>query len=124
MKTLLIPIVAFALSANAETNHFDSAEVGQAPPGWTATQTGSGAAKWTVEKDDSAPSRPNVLKQSGEAKYPVCLKNDTKIKDGFVAVRFKPVAGKEDQAGGVVWVTHNRRPPWPSRRGSPRPARR
>ena len=27
-------------------------------------------AKWTVEKDASAPSPPNVLKQSGQATYP------------------------------------------------------
>jgi len=25
------------------------------------------------------------------------------LKDGFVEVKFKPIAGKEDQAGGVVW---------------------
>src|SRR6266446_1372861 len=25
------------------------------------------------------------------------------IQDGFVEVKFKPVAGKEDQAGGVIW---------------------
>jgi hypothetical protein len=31
------------------------------------------------------------------------LKNDTSLKDGFVEVKFKPVAGKEDQAGGVIW---------------------
>ena len=44
-----------------------------------------------------------MLKQSGEATFPVCLKNDTNLKDGFVEVKFKPVAGKEDQAGGVIW---------------------
>jgi hypothetical protein len=44
-----------------------------------------------------------VLKQSGEATYPVCLKNDTSLKNGFVEVKFKPISGKEDQAGGVVW---------------------
>jgi len=63
----------------------------------------SGEAKWTVEKDDTAPSKSNVLKQSGEATYPVCLKNDTSLKDGFVEVKFKAVSGKEDQAGGVIW---------------------
>ena len=103
MKTFLLPAVAFALSVNAETVKFDAAAIGQAPPGWTATQTGTGSAKWTVEKDESASSRPNVLKQSGMATYPVCLKDDTKIKNGFVEVKFKPVAGQEDQAGGVVW---------------------
>ena len=28
---------------------------------------------------------------------------DTSLADGFVEVKFKPVAGKQDQAGGVVW---------------------
>jgi len=87
----------------AATVNFDDAKPGEAPPGWTAIQTGKGMAKWTVEKDDTAPSKPNVLKQSGEATYPVCLKNDTSVKDGFVEVKFKSITGKEDQAGGVLW---------------------
>jgi hypothetical protein len=33
----------------------------------------------------------------------VCIKDDTSLKDGFVQVKFKPVSGKEDQAGGVMW---------------------
>jgi len=78
-------------------------KAGAPPPSWTATQTGSGAAKWSVEKDNSAPSKPNVLKQSGQATFPVCFKTDTNIKNGFVQVKFKPIAGKEDQAGGVIW---------------------
>jgi hypothetical protein len=89
--------------SSADTANFDNFKAGAAPPGWTATQTGSGSAEWSVEKDDSAPSKPNVLKQSGQATFPVCIKNDTNLKDGFVEVEFKPVAGKEDQAGGVIW---------------------
>ena len=87
----------------AQTVNFDSFATGSPPPGWTATKTGTGNAKWTVERDDSAPSKPNVLKQSGQATYPVCIKDDTSLKDGFVEVKFKPISGKEDQAGGVVW---------------------
>src|SRR6266702_2814306 len=89
--------------ASAETVNFDDLKTGAPPPGWTATKTGSGEAKWAVVADESAPSKPNVLKQSGEATYPVCLKNDTSLKDGFVEVKFKPVFGKEDQAGGLIW---------------------
>jgi len=92
-----------AAVAAADSVNFDAGTVGQAPAGWTATRTGSGDAKWTIEKDDTAPSKPNVLKQSGVATYPVCFKNDTNLKDGFVEVKFKPISGKEDQAGGVVW---------------------
>ena len=100
--TMIVTTMATALAA-AETVNFDDMKVGTVPPGWTATQTGTGAAKWSVDKDASAPSKPNVLKQSGQATFPVCIKNDTNIKDGFVEVKFKPIAGKEDQAGGVIW---------------------
>jgi len=106
MKKLLMSLLTTGLTANlavTERVNFDAAKPGDPPPGWTATKTGQGEAKWTIERDDSAPSKPNVLKQSGEATYPVCLKNETSLKDGFVEVKFKPVSGKEDQAGGVIW---------------------
>src|SRR5216117_3752419 len=105
MKTLATVILAAGLSqvTLAGTINFDDAPIGQSPAGWTATKTGRGTPKWTVEQEDSAPSKSKVLKQSGEATYPVCIKDDSSLKDGFVEVRFKPVSGKEDQAGGVVW---------------------
>ena len=77
--------------------------VGSVPKGWTATKTGKGEPRWTVEQDQTTPSKRKVLKQSGVATYPVAFKDDTNLKDGFVEVNFKPVSGKEDQAGGVVW---------------------
>src|SRR6266487_2404649 len=106
MKTLLLASLAVTAVTElswADTVTFDNFKTGAAPPGWMATQTGSGSAKWSVEKDDSAPSKPNVLKQSGQATFPVCIKDDTSLKDGFVEVKFKPISGKEDQAGGVIW---------------------
>src|SRR5947199_10773405 len=106
MKALLLAsLTATAVAAvlSVDTVNFDNMNAGTAPPGWTAMPTGSGSAKWSVEKEDSAPSKPNVLKQSGQATFPVCFKNDTNLKDGFVEVKFKPVSGKEDQAGGVIW---------------------
>jgi hypothetical protein len=89
--------------AAAATVNFDDMKTGAPPPGWLATQTGKGEAKWEVVADASAPSKPNVLKQSGQATYPICIKDDSQLKNGFVEVKFKPIAGKEDQAGGVVW---------------------
>ena len=103
LATIVLMTTALAVGAQAQTVNFDNAAVGAAPNGWTATKTGTGNAKWTVEKDDTAPSKPNVLKQSGQATYPVCIKDDTSLKDGFVEVKFKPISGKEDQAGGVIW---------------------
>ncbi len=99
---LLVPGL-FAGAASTETVTFDGFKVGAPPPRWTATKTGDGEAKWSVEVDPSAPSAPNVLKQSGVADYPVCFATETRLKDGFVAVKFKAISGGEDQAGGVVW---------------------
>jgi hypothetical protein len=82
---------------------FDSNRTGVAPEGWTATLTGSGDPKWTVESDDSAPSKAKVIKQSGRATFPLLLNNDAGIRDGFVEAKFKAVAGSEDRAAGVVW---------------------
>jgi Laminin G domain len=105
MKTKALFYIAtmLAVTAYGDTVNFDNETPGTLPPHWVGTQTGRGTAKWTIEKADDAPSKPNVLKQSGEATFPVCIKDDTKLKDGFVEVKFKPVAGKEDQAGGVIW---------------------
>src|SRR6266436_1007465 len=106
MKQLQILALMSTLASGAalaDTVTFDDLKTGAPPPGWTATKTGKGEAKWEVVADDSAPSKPNVLKQSGEATYPVCIKDDTSLKEGFVEVKFKPVSGKEDQAGGVIW---------------------
>ncbi len=102
--------IAFALAAGvyspallAETADFSNANPGTLPPHWIGTQTGKGQAKWSIENDPDTPGKPNVLKQSGEATYPICIKDDTQVKDGYVEVRFKPLSGKEDQAGGVMW---------------------
>src|SRR5262245_64869147 len=103
MKAMMIVLGVLLAAGGTDTVNFDTSEVGKAPGGWTATQTGSGQAKWEVVQDITAPSKPNVLKQSGQATFPVCLKDDTSLKDGFVEVKFKALSGREDQAGGLVW---------------------
>jgi len=91
---------------NDMSNHavsFESTRIGAAPEGWTSTLTGSCDPKWTVESDRTAPSKLTVLKQSGRATYPLILKNDTNIKNGFVETKFKAIAGSQDRAAGIVW---------------------
>jgi hypothetical protein len=73
------------------------------PKGWITGVTGQGKASWEVSSDNTAPSPPRVLRQSGEATFCWAVQNDERIKDGFVEVKLKPLSGKEDQAGGIVW---------------------
>jgi hypothetical protein len=101
-----IACAGFALlgeMAMAETINFDTNSIGAAPQGWSVGVTGRGSFRWSVEADASAPSKSNVLKQSGRGDFPWCVKNEPQIADGYVAVKVKPVSGKEDQAGGVMW---------------------
>jgi hypothetical protein len=107
-KTLIFSViiligVAAMTDALAATLSFDQDAVGAAPAGWRTGVTGRGTPKWTIEADATAPSQPNVLKQSGSGTFPWCVKPDASLADGFVEVKFKPVSGREDQAGGLMW---------------------
>jgi hypothetical protein len=97
-------VTVFAASAAfADTVNFDTDAPGSLPLGWEQGVTGKGAPRWAVREDESAPSKPNVLQQSGTGTFPWCVLRKTAVEDGFVEVRFKALAGREDQAGGVVW---------------------
>ena len=87
----------------AQVVNFDQLKPGALPAEWACGVTGSGAARWTVEAAADAPSKPNVLKQSGVGDFPWCALKQESIENGFVQVTFKPISGRQDQAGGVVW---------------------
>src|SRR5215213_5834602 len=102
MRILLLILFSAAMLGTAENREtFDG--VTALPKGWQSGITGQGTAKWEVLCDSSAASGSNVLKQSGEATFCWAAKTDEKIKDGFAEVKFKPISGKEDQAGGLVF---------------------
>src|SRR5690349_15020317 len=105
MKEACIAMASiFATSAAfAETVNFDGDNPGALPAAWQQGVTGKGAPRWAVRQDESAPSKPNVLQQSGSGTFPWCVLPKTRVADGFVEVRFKALSGREDQAGGVVW---------------------
>ena len=100
--TMATSLVATGM-ALAQTASFEQDRLGQAPAGWTCGVTGSGAPRWTVEAEPGAPAAPHVLIQSGAGDFPWCVRTGSAVQDGFVEVRFKPLRGREDQAGGVVW---------------------
>jgi hypothetical protein len=106
VRWAIIAAALFLLEMNDMSNHavsFESTKIGVTPEGWTSTLTGNGDPKWTVESNETAPSKAKVVKQSGRATYPLLLKNDTSIKDGFIEMKFKAIAGSQDRAAGVVW---------------------
>jgi len=103
LQSLVAVMALLAMDARAETLGFDKDQTGAAPAGWICGVTGRGSPKWTIEADPTAPSKPNVLKQSGQGTFPWCARQGVVLADGFVEVKFKPLQGREDQAGGVMW---------------------
>jgi len=96
----ILTCIGAAPVALAGADGFDQAA---APAGWSCGVTGRGTPRWAVEADQTAPSKPNVLRQSGRGTFPWCAKRDVVLTDGFVQVKFKSEQGREDRAGGVVW---------------------
>ncbi len=92
----------------ATTVNFDRAEPGGLPPGWSQAMTHEGGPpKWEVLRDDTAPSKPNVLAQTStdrtSGRYPLAIWEQAGPENGELSVQCRPVSGKGDQACGVVW---------------------
>jgi len=96
-----------AAGANAEVVRFDAA-TGGVPAGWTVSMTHAGAPpRWEIRRDDSAPQPPFVFAQVSPdetaGRFPLAIWDRSLLRDGEVSVAFKTVAGKVDQAAGIVW---------------------
>jgi hypothetical protein len=83
-----------------------SAHVGALPDGFQVARTGKGApATWAVVEDPSAAGG-RVLAQTRpdqtDYRFPLAIYDRVAAKDVEVSVRFKPVAGRIDRAGGIA----------------------
>ncbi len=103
----MLPIAFAFCSANAAATPrkvtFDDLKPGEAPSGWVIGFFGDkGAPKWSVAAEPSAPSKPNVLRQSGSVIYGFLVAPALNGKDGSVQSRFRIESGKEDPEAGLV----------------------
>jgi hypothetical protein len=108
MKTFAFLVSFSLLGASGRVVNFDKAPIGKLPPGWSVAMTHRGSApRWEVQRDGSAPTQPYVLAQMSNDRagdrYPLAIFDAMNVKDGDMSVRIKPVAGVEDQSGGLVF---------------------
>jgi Domain of Unknown Function (DUF1080) len=95
------PTVAYisaAPSAPSTAWTFDQDAAGSLPQGSDVF-----AGQWTVRAEPGAPSAPNALCQLGNAEFPAIALSSTVYGDVVVTARFKPIAGRTDQAAGIVF---------------------
>ncbi|MCP4412032.1 MAG: hypothetical protein GY808_05615, partial [Gammaproteobacteria bacterium] len=88
--------------------NFESDEIGKMPNGFSNQLTGKGGlGQWEVTKDDTAPGISNVIAQTSQEYFGYHFSmaiNEKEVYDDFeLIVKFKGVAGSEDQGGGPVW---------------------
>ena len=79
---------------------------GLAPDDFAFSRTGRGAVgEWRVVDDPTASNRRVIAQTSADPtdyRFPLAVYQRVSVTNVDVQVRFKPVAGKVDQAGGIV----------------------
>jgi hypothetical protein len=83
------------------TFNFENANTNKLPADWTAV-----TSTWTIVKDGTS----NSMKQAGKSKgeqFNICIQNKLYYQNLNMDVRIKPLEGKEDQGGGLVWRYHD-----------------
>ena len=85
---------------------FSGVPVGELPRGFTTARTGQGAASvWTIMEDISVEGG-HVLAQTStdqtDYRFPLAIYEKLSAANLDVSVRFKAVAGRVDQAGGIA----------------------
>jgi len=91
-----------------EVWNFDNDKQGEIAGGFSNQVTGKdGPGKWEIIKDDTAPSKPNVIAQTSLEHFGyhfgMAVNENDAYDDLELIVKFKGVEGKEDQGGGPVW---------------------
>jgi hypothetical protein len=81
-------------------------EIGAVPPDFKFARTGQGGpGKWTVVSDETAYAGRAIEQSSTERtdyRFPLAIFEPVVSRNLEVSVRFKPVAGRVDQAGGIA----------------------
>ncbi len=92
--------------AGAQSITFADTEVGQLPKNFEPALTGGGApGSWTVVADATAEGGKALAQVSTDAtdyRFPLLIQMATVPADVEATIRFKPVSGKVDQAGGLA----------------------
>ena len=101
-------LVTGTSSAQKVATQIDTAAMppGGEPPGFTFGRTGSGAAAaWRVVADPTAAAQKAIAQISTDTtdyRFPLAVYQPISATNVDVVVRFKPVAGRVDQAGGIA----------------------
>jgi hypothetical protein len=105
VATVFIPAAA---SAQARTTQIDigAMRAGQSPAGFDFARTGGGGpGEWRVVADPTAAGGKAIAQLSADTtdyRFPLAIYHPIDAGNVVVSLRFKPIRGSVDQAGGIV----------------------
>jgi hypothetical protein len=102
---LTLAIASTAHAAGPFVMSLDGEKTGELPGGWTAAKTGTGSGSvWKVVADtDGKKVLAQTSDQGRDGLFNLCVADSTSFTNVDMSVKFKAVAGKLDQGGGLVW---------------------
>jgi hypothetical protein len=105
-STLVWPAIPTLSQTGAIMIPIDKLTVGAAPTDFEFARTGQGeVGQWVVVEDSSADNG-RAIEQSNtdrtDYRFPLAIHQPIAAKNVEVSIRFKPVSGKVDQAGGIA----------------------
>lgn len=110
MRVTTLAVVALMSGASmgsAETRKvdFSSDVVGQPPTGFSFGHTANVGApgKWLIQAEGANLYLAQTDADSTRSRFPVAVLTDITAADVDLAVSFRPVSGRVDQAAGLVW---------------------
>jgi hypothetical protein len=100
-----MPVISEAQKVQTQVD-IAAMPTGPEPPGFTFSRTGNGAAaEWQVVADPTATGQKAIAQTSTDTtdyRFPLAVYQPISAKNVDVVVRFRPVAGRIDQAGGIA----------------------
>ena len=92
-------------SAETRTVDFSHDVVGQPPNGFAFGHTANAGApgRWVVQSEGANRFLVQADPDSTRSRFPTAVLTDITAADVDLAVRFRPVSGRIDQAAGLVW---------------------
>jgi hypothetical protein len=104
---VLLAVLLMSVAAHAQVRKvdFEQDAVGQPPKGFVFGLTGKIGVpgRWIVQEEASGKYLAQLDADRTNARFPVAVLSDLSAADVDLSIRFKPVSGRVDQAGGLVW---------------------
>lgn len=109
--TLILAVVLISAAVRGQMRKvdFEQDAVGQSPKGFVFGHTRKIGmpGRWVVQREGGGNYLAQLDADGTRNRFPVAVLEDVSSADVDLSVRFRPVSGRVDQAGGLVWRYQN-----------------